>query len=161
PSHRHPTTAFVLEWTSGRSPAPDLCREALVLRSHRWCEPIWVLEDPDQAQREFAVHRALEARGFPMLHVYAWGREEGGWDLLSRSPLLSSPCPHSTSDPPAAWGTGLTTLLQQGMTWLARLHQITPDAVAQAPLPRVSLKGVVAHARAWAEECDDDALLAA
>jgi hypothetical protein len=167
PAHRHPTTAFVLEWTGGAptssrsSRPPDLCRETLVLRSHRWCEPIWTLEDPDRAEREFALHRALETRGFPVLHVYTWGREEGGWVLMSRSPHISSPCRYSSSDPPAAWGTGLETLLQQGMPWLARLHAITPDAVAQVPLPRVSLEGVIAQAREWSKECDDDALPAA
>jgi aminoglycoside phosphotransferase (APT) family kinase protein len=163
-AQRHPTLAFVLEWTSGSSRlsskggSPDLCREGLVLRWHRWCEPIWCLEDPDRAEREFALHRALEARGFPVPHVYAWGREEGGWVLMSRSPHLASRSPHSASDPPAAWGTRLETVLHQGMEWLARLHAIVPDAVTQVPLPRVSLEGVISQARAWSDECDDDAL---
>jgi aminoglycoside phosphotransferase (APT) family kinase protein len=168
PAHRHPTMAFVLEWPGGgtrfcrsRAPSAELCREELVLRWHRWCEPIWSMEDPDRAEREFALHRALEARGFPVPHVCAWGREEGGWLLMSRSPQLSSPSRHTSSDPPAAWGSRLEGLLQEGMRWLARLHAITPDAVAQVPLPRILLEAVISQARVWAAECHDDALSAA
>jgi aminoglycoside phosphotransferase (APT) family kinase protein len=161
PAHRHPTTAFVLEWPSRSARNPELCCEELVLRWHRWCEPIWALEDPDRAEREFALHRALEARGFPVLHVCAWGREEGGWVLMSRSLPHSASSAHTSSDPPAAWGTRLKGLMQEGMRWLARLHTTTPDAVAQVPLPVVSLGSVISQARVWAMECHDDALSAA
>jgi aminoglycoside phosphotransferase (APT) family kinase protein len=150
-----------------RAPSTEHCerselrREALVLRWHRWCEPLWALEDSDRAEREFALHRALEARGFPVPHVYAWGREEGGWVLMSRSPHVPSSDHRSLSDPPDAWGTRLEALLREGMCWLARLHAIPPDAVDQVPLPRVTLAGVIAQARAWAAETRDDALLSA
>lgn len=116
-------------------------REELVLRRYHPCEGLWLLEDPDRAERAFALLRALEARGFPVPHAYAWGFEGGGWVLMERvadrSRRLSA------------------AVVREGLCWLRRLHLLRFEGVAQAPLPHVSLVGVISRAARWAQEAQD------
>jgi aminoglycoside phosphotransferase (APT) family kinase protein len=119
-------------------------RRELVLRRHRDRESRWVLDDRDRAEREFALLRGLEARGFPVPHAYDWGRDGGGWVLMER--LQGRPA------------RGSKAACRAALYWLNRLHAITGESLLQAPLPHVTLVGVIARARSWGEEAGEEAV---
>jgi hypothetical protein len=108
------------------------------LRCYAEREPRWTLDDRECAEREWALLRALEARGFPVPHAYGWGREGGGWVLMDRVP--GRPAGASVA------------ARRDALCWLNRLHSVAAESIRQAPLPHVTLAGTIARARAWAEE---------